>query len=76
MIVGHTVIAFVHPDKLVGTNQKIKAANFLAAVVADLLHNFNGPSGQESAYYNQSRYEILFPQICRLPLSANKFEAQ
>jgi hypothetical protein len=34
-----------------------------AAVVADLLHNFKGPSGQESAYYNLSRCEILLSQI-------------
>ena len=38
--------------------------------------NFNGPSGQESAYYNLSRCEILLSQIRRLPESANKFEAQ
>ncbi len=46
---------------------KIKAANLWAAVVADLLQNFNGPSEKLSVYYNQSRYEILLPQISRLP---------
>jgi len=46
-----------------------------AAVVADLLQNFNGPSGKISVYYHLSRCEILLPQISRLPQSTYKFEA-
>ena len=60
-----------------------KTANFLAAVVADLLHNFASRAKNEQwsirlgdGFYNLSRYEILLSQICRLPQSANKFEVQ
>jgi hypothetical protein len=56
-------------------NQKIQAVNLPSAVVADLLHKFNGPSGSQSFSAARAGMNLCFRRSARLPQSAGKFKA-
>ena len=61
------------------TNQKIKTANFLAAVVAVLLHNFNGPSSQESVFKTWAGMKFCFRRSAdslNPPINSRSFKNQ